>query len=717
MDKAEGNRKYLKFNFDISTFKLLGRELITDRITALFELVKNSYDANADHVVVEFLDVNPISANSKIIIRDDGIGMDLNDIENKWMVIGTASKRVTRVSPKPYNRILVGKKGVGRFAVDKLGSKLLLSSKKFNTTRGHHLEMDWSKYEAFAHQQLRHFGSSKNTGKKFFTDVDNLYWHTDTTDKKRQGTTLEISMLNDPWTEEDVSRAYAELSKLISPLKKVEFPFSITINAPQYEQFKERKVKSNAVGISTVEFYLKGDKKNKTQEIIQFEGGKLQKVKSELRPMGPVNFQLYYFDLQDKKKFQKKFPGAKIDGIKVYRDNLITTPFAQYTSVQDEARDVLGIDKRRWSGFFEKVSSRDLLGFVEITDADNPEIIDSTNRQDFVDNKAYRELKKFIIEQLVQLENYLKYVREHEAEKTKSNLKSAKVSIKTLTDAVKQIKDTAPPRVKQQLATLERHAKKVEIEIKKGIADYNRLEKEQVEQKNLFLSLMSLQDYAAEIAHVVRTSLSKILRHAEFLKKNFPNPKYSDLYLKYVTRIFDEMNKLNKAVDFMLSYASSNTDFTEINIRTLVEDLFYRHYEHIFRKEKIHVSVEIRDSIQVTHNRKFFEDIFENLISNSIKALKGRPNKTIKCTGFAEGDKYVILFSDNGPGILSEDRRRIFNIYYTTTAEQGGAGIGLYIVKTRIESMKGTIEVVKNELLPTGATFKIVLPFASNSHP
>src|SRR5690606_12053319 len=202
------------------------------------------------------------------------------------------------------------------------------------------------------------------------------------------------------------------------------------------------------------------------------------------------------------KKFQKKFPGAKIDGIKVYRDNLITTPFAQYTSVQDEARDVLGIDKRRWSGFFEKVSSRDLLGFVEITDADNPEIIDSTNRQDFVDNKAYRELKKFIIEQLVQLENYLKYVREHEAEKTKSNLKSAKVSIKTLTDAVKQIKDTAPPRVKQQLATLERHAKKVEIEIKKGIADYNRLEKEQVEQKNLFLSLMSLQDYAAEIAHV-----------------------------------------------------------------------------------------------------------------------------------------------------------------------------------------------------------------------
>ena len=48
----------LKFNFDVSTFRLLGRELITDRITALFELVKNCYDANSDSVILEFHNVN-----------------------------------------------------------------------------------------------------------------------------------------------------------------------------------------------------------------------------------------------------------------------------------------------------------------------------------------------------------------------------------------------------------------------------------------------------------------------------------------------------------------------------------------------------------------------------------------------------------------------------------------------------------------------------------
>src|SRR5690606_7422689 len=144
---------------------------------------------------------------------------------------------------------------------------------------------------------------------------------------------------------------------------------------------------------------------------------------------------------------------------------------------------------------------------------------------------------------------------------------------KNFTDVVKEIKKSAPPKVKKQLATLEKQARKVEIDIKRGIADYNRVEREKVEQKNLYLSLMSLQDYAAEISHVVRTSLSKILRHADFLKKNFPNPKYNDLYPKYVNRIFDEMNKLNTAVDFMLSYATSNTNFTEINIKNLIEDL------------------------------------------------------------------------------------------------------------------------------------------------
>ena len=83
----------LRWRFDVSTFRLIGRDLITDRITALFELVKNCYDANAQNVLVEFNNVGLGEVDSMITIADDGYGMSFADIRDKWMVIGTSSKK------------------------------------------------------------------------------------------------------------------------------------------------------------------------------------------------------------------------------------------------------------------------------------------------------------------------------------------------------------------------------------------------------------------------------------------------------------------------------------------------------------------------------------------------------------------------------------------------------------------------------------------------
>jgi signal transduction histidine kinase len=60
---------------------------------------------------------------------------------------------------------------------------------------------------------------------------------------------------------------------------------------------------------------------------------------------------------------------------------------------------------------------------------------------------------------------------------------------------------------------------------------------------------------------------------------------------------------------------------------------------------------------------------------------------------------------------LMKKKNKIFDIFHTTTAGQGGAGLGLYIVKTRIEALKGEIEVTESEFQPHGATFKITFPF------
>lgn len=705
--------KSLYWRFDLSTFRLLGRELITDRITALFELVKNAYDANAKNVHVEFIDINPAGKNSKIIIRDDGLGMTESDIRDKWMVIGTSSKRKTRVSPAPFNRKMVGKKGVGRFAVDKLGSALILKTKKAKDAKYICLETDWESYDKLS-KQYDLFEESPDTKekKKYFTDVENKYWMEDG-EGSASGTTLEISSIRDPWSKDDIERAYKELAKLISPLSKTEHPFNIFINSTNYPEYKNKEVKNKAIKYATHTFSLDFDLKTKTQKVLKFEDSSLKTVTVPLKTFGPVKFKLYYFDQKAKDQFKKEYKGGNIDGIKIYRDGLIATPFAEYEGQDIKKRDILGIDKRRYSGFFDKVSSSDLIGIIEISDADNPNIKDSTNRQDFEDNKEYRELKQFIIDQIQELENYLKSLRDTEKEKTKSDLKTARTDLSSVTSLVKAIKKKAPAKLKKELEDLEKQTKKVKIDVDKGIKAYNELEKEKVRQENIFLSLMSLQDYALEIAHVVRTSLSRIIRLADFFKNEFPNPELDDIFITYSKDIYNEMTKLDGAVDFMLSYARSNTDFKEINIKELIEELFTDSYRDIFTSKGIRTIVEIDKPLMIVHNQKFFEDIIENLISNSIKALEDTTDKLIKCTGTVEADKFILLFSDNGSGIKEEDWNRIFNIYFTRTEEQGGAGIGLYIVKTRIESMKGSIQVVESELKPSGATFKIVLPFAN----
>ncbi|MFL0114431.1 ATP-binding protein, partial [Tenacibaculum maritimum] len=220
---ANNRKDSITFNFDVSAYRLLGRELITDRITALFELVKNAYDANAENVSVEFQNINPLSTDSKIIIKDDGIGMQFSDIKNKWMVIGTSSKRRERLSPPPYRRKVSGKKGVGRFAVDKLGEKLILKTKKKEDKQLLCLETDWSHYSGLEDSQ---FKLNFEDEKPFFTDVENSYWYEDSIENN-QGTTLEISLVSEIWTKDDINRAYKELSKLVSPNTDVKktYPF------------------------------------------------------------------------------------------------------------------------------------------------------------------------------------------------------------------------------------------------------------------------------------------------------------------------------------------------------------------------------------------------------------------------------------------------------------------------------------------------------------
>ena len=164
----------LKWRFDVSTFRLIGRDLITDRVTALFELVKNCYDANASEATIIFNNVGlDKKGESSIYIKDDGIGMSFTDIKDKWMVIGTSNKRSNPYSPEPFSRKCVGEKGIGRFAVDKLGDKVNIITKQKKGKQWLNVEIDWEAYykQSFESNEI-----------KLFTDIENHYEYYDSED-------------------------------------------------------------------------------------------------------------------------------------------------------------------------------------------------------------------------------------------------------------------------------------------------------------------------------------------------------------------------------------------------------------------------------------------------------------------------------------------------------------------------------------------------------
>ena len=717
MNEGDSEDKKLKWRFDISTFRLIGRELITDRITALFELVKNCYDANATRVDVVFENVSydnavvddttkevRVNPGSKVVIEDNGYGMSFEDIRDKWMVIGTASKRTSPFSPRPFGRRCVGEKGIGRFAVEKLGDKVNIVTKKEEDDRWLNVEIDWNSY-------FNEVSPDEREHIRLFTDIENKYDYLDRNEGSGvSGTKLIVSSVREFWSKDDISRFYKEANKIVSPYTLLNPPFKIYITAREYG-WVEKPVEPDKIDFATEEAEI--TYRDGIQETLYFDKDKgcIAKKDGPLRIFGGISLKIFYFDENARRNYYRKYKDVnnRIDGIKIYRDGIIATPFAEAEANPDRKRDILGIDKRLWQDIFNRISTREIIGILDITKDGNPKIIDATNRQDFIDNREYRELKEFILEQLRAFEELKIYKRELKRASVSDELKTAKENVDTFAHSVNRVIETNPD-LKKDLQPLVEQATKAGTSVKKAIEEQKKAEKEYIRKENMYLSIMSLQEYAIHIAHAVRTSLGKIQRKAEFFDKYYPDPEEEEYFKLYAKEIYQEMLVLNQVIDFMLSYSKSGLNFEDLNLNELVSGLF-KSYETSLKAENIRSVVEIPDNLRINTNRQFFMDILQNMISNSVKALKGVPDKTIKCSGYISENDLILSMSDNGIGIPLEKREWVFGVFNTTTAESGGAGIGLYVVKTRVESLKGKVEVVDSEFGKVGTTIKITLPF------
>lgn len=700
MDKKE----ILKWKFDISTFRLIGRELITDRITALFELVKNSYDANAQQVNVTFQNVGPNKDDSLISIKDDGIGMSFEDIRDKWMVIGTSNKRKSPLSPKPFLRKCVGEKGIGRFAVDKLGDRLSIITKQKGAANWLKVNINWDLY-----------ASNDENSLQWFTDIESPYEYIPATNIEDHGTELRITRVREPWDSSSIKHAIVQISKLVSPFTSLSYPFCVYVSAPEYN-IKERATKSiDDFNMATCSFLLDYNNQTNEQDYAEYNKNNhsLEIRKGRIKAFGGVKMRVYFFDATARRKYKNAFPNDPIDGFKIYRDGIIATPFAEEQENPDAKRDILGIDKRLWQDIFTRISSREFLGIIEITKEENPLIIDATNRQDFVENDGYKALKRFIIEQLVALQMYKADIRKSQKEENKTQLAGAQEELGKLAEALTSLSKRSP-EISNTLQPLIKQTQATQQSVKVAIKEQKKESEEFLRKENAYLSIMSMQEYSIQITHAIRTTLNQLKGRIEFFRDFYPLPQKEHIFKQYAKEMFDKMKILSKVTDYMLSYSQSNINPEPINMYDTFTDIFST-YDNLFEENSIILQTDFAEKVVLNTNKQFFYDIIQNMVDNSIKALKDTiGQKIIKCSYRFEDNHLQILMTDNGCGIPHEDWIKVFELYYTTTEKQGGGGVGLYIVRTRVESLKGTVNVVPSEFGNVGTTIEIMIPFKNN---
>jgi len=416
----------LQFKISSALKNIIGSDLISDDFIAVFELVKNAYDAHATEVEVCFIDLN--TENAKIIIKDNGKGMNKNDLINKWLFVAySAKKEGTEENSFDYRdkikvrRAYAGAKGIGRFSCDKLGKLLYLESvKQEEDPKIETLYTDWERFEGKLSDEFINVNVIHDT-------------RTHSSFNLSHGTVLEISNLRSTWDRIKILRLKGALAKLINPnTKESEDIFKIRIIA-ESQIDEDNKVKDKGIkkGLSNeaiykdivndyVENLIFEQLDLKTTKIVSevslddsnqiittlYEGGKLVYKVIENNPLvylHDIDFTIYYLNRPAKVTFSKRmgFQPVEYGHIFVYKNGLRIFPYGE------RGEDPLKMDNRKAQGRTRNLGTREVIGYINIQNNNN-ELVETSSRGDGLKKTdTYYELYKWFYVTLKRLERYI----------------------------------------------------------------------------------------------------------------------------------------------------------------------------------------------------------------------------------------------------------------------------------------------------------------------
>ena len=767
----------LHHSVDAKHAQNIGEQSVSDRVQAVIEIVKNSYDGDATNCRVKFFARSGGSGTlvhvDHIEISDDGIGMTLDDIENKWMRLATGSKVEKPASPK-FGRKVSGKKGMGHFATQKLGSKITIIScpEMYNGRSGPDesnktfvLLTDWEEYVP---------------GKSFHEIGNKLVIEPRDSERAKdmhpykQGLTIVIRNLKEDWTTDDVERLRRHLASLQSPKwlrGNIKDPFDIEVESHGFDIAAEEEEKDiSDFAPWTIEAHLRG--KEIVYHIKELDYKTLEKSTAEdvcetVKPRGvaaagakgngsqecgDADMYLYVYPgrgaaykgflemMEGKggwipKQIVKEAEQLDVNqrcnaGISIFKDNIRIRPYGDPRS-PDELKlpvgpmlDWLGLGVRRQSRVGDHLRTTSVVGQVILSEKDNPLIQETTTRQALVENNAFKSLKKdFAVRTISILEAYIKERKAYaKQKKPKSNpTEQASSEIKHLEEFL----DNLPldEDVKQQASEHVQAISKFNVA---AAQELKQQEEELYSTIEMYRNLSSLGISALAFHHEIMQPLAQIEeRQARLLEKwdEWDNDKKKD-YIERSYKAVDTVISLNSYIKQFASLFSgtrgSRRKREAVNPKDIIEQL-RDGFEKLLDKYNIKLSIsqghEGFDDIWVL--RASFESIILNLIGNSINALTrvSRKEKWIKIEIQRRYNHLEIVVSDNGFGILEDNWNNIFDPQWTE--KEQGTGMGLTIVKEIItEDYDGMIKVVKSvseQKVKGGGetTFLISIPVAN----
>lgn len=665
--------EYLHFSAAASVKNLFGRGLVTDQVAAVFELVKNSYDADANEVHIVFHDLN--SENATMTITDDGSGMDLDDIKNRWMVIGTDSKKNVGYSPQ-YHRALNGDKGIGRFSVDRLGSNLVMTAQKEFSNKKYVVTFDWSLFDE----------QNKN-----LNDIA-IPYYIEASSESHKGVSLKIMGLRDTWDQEKIRNLYRSLRHLKSPFS-LEDNFKIYITALEYGYDKREVVVEKLEGVSSLwlNAEVRKDSQNRISVIVNKDGLEYEEFFDNPYNFGVVKTQVFVFNQGDKIRFANRY-GIRVrdyGNIRLYRDGFRIYPYGESTN------DWLDIDRRQTQGIMRFLGTRDLIGYVQITKEDNPKLIPLTNRQGLEENDEYQQLKHYVINICLKtLESYYFYkIKKGTNEtiiKAKVEIGGAVEGLKRLASAIKnenpdvadQINDYASTIGKQQESQIQYVKDQQEI-----VKVYSRIaQKETFLHKLIHQSMIHVQD--------ANTALSNFINMNELQEEQ----------KKQLQIVRDFMGEALSLLVTVRDDVVKKREKTFQNVALLAQKYVAENHS-LFEESDIAVTITNEGDLLYNVDSGDIKAILNNLATNAVKSLKkiSDRERLIKFELY-KTDRYIIIKCiDNGVGIPEIDRERIFDPFQSTT---GGFGLGLTIIDEIAKEYGGALELIETDI---GACFCVKL--------